>query len=61
MNIYTSICKPPHFVSANEDLPIPSGSNKPIITTKVVSLKRPINVLTMPGIEIFNTWGIMIK
>ena len=33
---------------------MPSGSSIPMIKTKVVSLKRPINVFTIPGIEIFN-------
>ena len=40
-------------MSETAALPTPSKSNKPIIKTSEVSLKRPMHVLTIGGIEIF--------
>ena len=34
---------------------------RPMNTTRVVSLNRPMKVLTMPGIEIFSAWGSTIR
>ena len=60
-NKYVSVDKPFHFVSANAALPIPRGSYNPITTTSVVSLYRPIKVLTIPGIDIFKACGSVIN
>ena len=54
---YTSVERPCHLVSAREEFPIPKISSRPITITKVVSLYRLMNVLTIPGIDIFNACG----
>jgi hypothetical protein len=51
---YNSHNIPFHAISARMLVESPNGSNKPMIETKVVSLNRPINVETIPGIDIFN-------
>ena len=60
-NKYVSVERPFHLVSANAALPIPSGSNKPITTTSVVSLYNQIKVFIMPGIDIFRACGSVIN
>ena len=58
----TSVDRPFHLVSAKAALPMPSGSNKPITTTSVVSLYKPyksINII--PGIDIFKACGSVIN
>ena len=40
---------------------MPSGSKSPMISTRVVSLKRLMKMPTMPGIEIFSAWGRMMS
>ena len=45
----TSLDNPIHVASDKAPLPIPNKSNNPIIITKVVSLNKPIEVLTIEG------------
>jgi hypothetical protein len=40
---------------------MPSKSNSPMISTSVVSLNRPMKVLTMPGMTIFSACGRTIS
>ena len=46
-------------MSANAALPIPSKSNNPIIRTKDVSLNKPIEVLTIGGIDILKALSLI--
>lgn len=49
--------KPAHLGSLRDALMVVRKSKRPMITTRDVSLKKPINVLTKGGIARRGTWG----
>ena len=56
-----SLCNPNHFLSIEIFRAISMISNRPMIETRVVSLKRLIKDVTMFGIIALSAWGKMIR